>query len=33
MISFGKATFELKSMQVWFGEIFAYFYVHNLSEV
>jgi hypothetical protein len=24
--------FELKSMQIWLGQNFTYFYVHNFSE-
>jgi hypothetical protein len=27
-----KANFELKSMQIWLGQNFTYFYVHNFSE-
>jgi hypothetical protein len=29
---FGKAIFELKSMQIWLGQNFTYFYVHNFSK-
>jgi hypothetical protein len=28
----GKATFELKSMQIGLGQNFTYFYVHNFSQ-
>jgi hypothetical protein len=27
-----KAILELKSMQVWLGQNFTYFYIHNFSE-
>jgi hypothetical protein len=32
MISISEAIFELKLMQIWLGQNFTYFYVHNISE-
>jgi hypothetical protein len=32
MTSFDEVNFELKSMQIWLGQNFAYFYVHNVGE-
>jgi hypothetical protein len=29
---FDKATFELKSIQIWLDQNFIFFYVHNFSK-
>jgi hypothetical protein len=31
--SIGYATFELKPIQIWLGQNFTFFYVHNFIEL